>query len=191
MPNMNATIVIIAVVSLALLYGCTGNGVTQEKYDALSASCSNAKADAASTLATEVSKTSAANARLSTCTEEKQSLETLLTVREQENGALRAEAAVLAMARAKIDLAGQYNLTTEYYLEAYGPGKLPNTVRLKKIDTQVNSLNDSALESLWLDVKNCQGITGCDNAKAKFIPYIDGRMTALNLEAAAIVGAGQ
>ena len=188
---MNANIVLIAIVSLALLFGCAGSGVTQEKYDSLSASCSKAKNDSAAALSAEVAKTSAANARLSTCTEEKQSLETLLTVREQENEALRAEAAVLAKARVKTDLAGQYNLTVAYYLEAYGPGKVPNTARLKKIDTQVNSLNDSALKSLWLNVKNCQGISDCDSAKAKFIPYIDGRMTALKLEAAAIVGAGQ
>jgi len=191
MPNMNANIALIAIVSLALLFGCAGSGVPQEKYDSLSASCSKAKNDSAAALSDEASRTSLANARLSTCTGEKQSLETLLTVREQENEALRAEAAVLAKARAKIAIAEQYDLAEEYYLEAYGPGKLPNTVRLKKIDTQVDSLNDSALRSLWLNVKNCQGITDCDNAKAKFIPYIDGRITALKLEAAAIVGAGQ
>ena len=176
-------------VSLVLLYGCTGSSVPQEKYDELAASCSKAKADDASSLATEVAKTSAANAKFSTCTAEKLSLESLLTVREQENEALRAEAAVLSRARAKTNLAAQYNATLEYYLEAFGSLKLPNTARLKKIDTQVASLNDSALLALWKSVKNCKGITDCDNAKANFILYIDGKITALDIEAAAIVGA--
>lgn len=189
MPTMRKLFALIALV--ALLYGCTGSGVTQEKYDALSASCAKAKADDASALATEVAKTAAANARLSTCTAEKQSLDALLSMREQENEALGAEAAVLARARARTDLAAQYNITEAYYLEAFGPGKLPNTARLKKIDTQVASLNDSALLALWKSVKNCQGISDCDNAKAKFIPYIAGRITTLRLEAAAIVGTRQ
>ncbi|MFA5930096.1 MAG: hypothetical protein WC861_04390 [Candidatus Micrarchaeia archaeon] len=185
---MRGNIALIALVSLALLFGCTGSSVPQEKYDELAASCSKAKADDASLLASEIAKTSAANAKVSSCTAEKQSLESLLAVREQENGALRAEEAVLAKARAKMDLAVQYNATIGYYMEAFGPGRLPNTARLKKIDTQVDSLNDSALRPLWLGVKGCQGITGCDTAKAKFLAYIDGRMAALRLEAAAIVG---
>ncbi len=188
---MNANIVLIAIVSLALLFGCIGSSVPQEKYDALAASCSKAGNDSAALLSAQIAKTGAASSQLSVCTEEKQSLESLLTVREQENAALGAEAAVLASARAKMGLAGQYNLTTAYYLEAYGPGKVPNTARIKKIDTQVNSLNDSALRSLWQGVKNCQGITSCEGAKADFIPYIDGKITALKLEAAAIVGAWQ
>ncbi|MFA6328427.1 MAG: hypothetical protein WCY41_03205 [Candidatus Micrarchaeia archaeon] len=183
---------IFALIALAvLLFGCTGNGVPQEKYDALSASCEKAKADAASSLAGEMAKTGAANSRLSACTEEKQSLEELLTVREQENGELREEKAVLDSARAKMALAEQYNITMKYYLEAFGPGKVPNTLRLKKIDTQASSLNDSAIMGLWSNVKNCQGISGCDDAKEKFTAYIGGKITLLKLEAAAIVGKGQ
>jgi len=191
MPNMRSIIAIIALVSLVLLFGCTAKSVPQGQYDTLAASCSKAQADAASSLASEVAKTGAANEKLSTCTQEKQSLESLVAVREGENAQLRAENAVLDAARAKTSLAAQYNATIGYYLEAFGPGHVPNTVRLKNIDTQVASMNDSALQTLWLGVKNCQGISDCDNAKATFISYIDGRITALNLEAAAIVGNGQ
>ena len=186
MPHMQKLIALIALV--ALLFGCTGS-VPQEKYDALAASCDKASADAASSFASEVAKTSAANAKFSTCTDAKQSLESLLSVREQENEALRAEAAVLAKARVKTSLALQYNLTIEYYLESFGPGKVPNTARLRKIDTQAASLQDSTLLALWNGVKNCQGISGCDNAKADFIAHINTRMNALAMEAAAIVGA--
>ena len=191
MAHMKMLFALIALVSLVLLFGCTGNGVPQEKYDALSASCENAKATAAASLASEETKAASANARLSACMTEKQSLESLLTSREQENEALRAEAAVLADAREKTGLARQYNATMEYYLEAFGPGKVPNTVRLKKIDTQVASLNDSALAALWQSMKNCQGISSCENAKAAFISHIDSRIMALEIEAAAIVGKGQ
>jgi hypothetical protein len=191
MAHMKMLFALIALVSLVLLFGCTGNSVPQEKYDALSASCEKAKATASASLASEEAKANAANSRFSACTLEKQSLESLLTVREQENEALRAEAAVLAKAREKTGLAKQYNVTIEYYLEAFGPGHVPNTVRLKKIDAQVASLNDGSLAALWQGVKNCQGISDCENAKAAFILYIDNRITALGLEAAAIVGTGQ
>ena len=185
---MSKMFALIALVSLALLFGCAGSGVPQEKYDELSASCSRAKSDASSALSAETAKTSSATARLSACIGEKQSLESLVEVRERENGALRAEEAVLAKARAKMDLAAQYNATAGYYLDAFGPGKVPNTARIRKIDEQATLLHDSALSALWQDVKACQGITGCDTAKAKMVPYIEGRATALMLEAAAIVG---
>jgi len=189
MPPMK---MLFALMALAvLLFGCAQSGVPQEKYDELSANCNIAKEDSASALSIEIAKTSAANARFSSCNEEKKSLEALLDVRKNENAALRAEEAVLDSARAKTGIAGQYNATMAYYLEAYGPDKVPNNARIKKIDTQVNSLNDAALKSYWVDVKNCQGISGCDDAKEKFTSYIDGRITAFNLEAAAIVGKGQ
>ncbi len=178
----------IALVSLALLFGCAGSSVPQEKYDALFASCSKAKSDASSALSAEIARTGAADARLSACTDEKQSLGSLVAARERENAALRANESVLDAARAKTDLAAQYGLATAYYLEAFGPGKLPNMARLGKIEAQVDSLNDSALKALWLGVKNCQGITDCANAKAKFTAYDDGRAASLRLEAAAIVG---
>ena len=189
MPNMNANIVLIALVSLALLFGCAGSGVPQEKYDALSASCSKEKADAASSLSAEVAKAISANARFSTCAGEKQSLESLLAVREQENEALRAEAAVLAGARVKTDMIAQYDLALQYYLEAYGPGKVPNTARLRIIDGQLAVVNDQVLSSLINGVKNCQGITGCNNAKATVQPYIEKQQQKLAVEAAAVLAA--
>ncbi|MFA6213792.1 MAG: hypothetical protein WC717_00765 [Candidatus Micrarchaeia archaeon] len=180
---------LIALLSLvALLFGCIG-GVSQEKYDGLAASCEKAKQDAKASLAAEEAKTLASNSRLSECASDKQELEQVLTEKEQENGELRADAAVLAAARAKMVMAAQYNLTMEYYMEAFGPGKVPNTVRLKKIDAQAASLQDGALLSLWQHVKACQGITGCEEAKADFVSYINGKMASLAAEAAAIVGA--
>ena len=186
---MRSIIALVAIVSLALLFGCAGNGVPQEKYDALSASCSKAKNDSAALLSAEIAKASSANGQLATCTDEKQSLETLLTVREQENDALRTEEAVLASARVKTDRIAEYNVTLQYYLDAFGPGKVPNTARLKKIDAQLAVVNDPMLSSLIGSVRSCQGITDCDNAKAIVQPYILKQQQALALEAAAIVGA--
>ncbi len=186
---MSIKFVIIALVSLALLYGCIGDSVPQEKYDSLSASCEKAKNDAASALAGEKGRTDMASARLATCNAEMQSMEQLLSAREQENDELMIDAAVLAKAREKMDWAGQYNLAAAYYLDAFGPGKLPNTARMNKIDVQVALLNDAGLAAVWNGVKNCQGITGCANAKAKVIPYIGNQTQKLALDAAAIVGA--
>jgi len=190
MANMNATIALIAIVSLALLFGCAGSGVPQEKYDALAASCAKAKNESASALSSQIAKTSAANSQLSSCTEEKQSLEGLLSVNEQEIESLKVDAAVLASARAKTDAIAQYGLASQYYLDAFGPGKVPNTARMKKIEEEVASLNDTGLMSIWLEVKMCQSITDCDNAKAKFVPYADSQIAKLAVDAAAIVGAG-
>ena len=189
MPSMRLTFALIALVSLALLFGCAGSGVPQEKYDALAASCDMAKNEAASALSAQIAKTSAANSQLSSCTAQKQSLEGEQAVMEQQNSALQAQADVLAKAREKMDWAGQYNLAAAYYLDAFGPGKLPNTARMNKIDVQVALLNDAGLAAVWNGVKNCQGITGCANAKAKVIPYIGNQTQKLALDAAAIVGA--
>ena len=121
------------IAAVVLLFGCTAS-VPQEKYNALSATCEKAKSDSASALASEVAKTSAANGKLSACTDEKASLESLVTVREQENEGLRAQAAVLDAARAKTGLAAEYNATVAYYMDAYGPGKIINTANRKRID---------------------------------------------------------
>ena len=185
---MSKMFAIIALVSLVLLFGCTSNSVPQEKYDALSASCSKAKEDTSALLSSEVARTSAANSRLSSCAGEKQSLETLLTVREQENEALRAEEKVLSDARAKVDMIGQYNLTLQYYMEAFGPGKVPNMARLNKIDGQLAVVKDPALSAKIGSVRNCQSITDCDNAKAAVQPYVEKQEQRLASEAAAIVG---
>ena len=186
---MQPNIIIIAFVALlALLYGCTG-GVPQDKYDVLAASCESAKNASAASLAAEVSKSVAANARLSACTSDRQSLSSLLGIAEQENTRLKADSEVLARARAKTDMIVQYSLAEEYYLEAFGPGKIPNTARLKKIDAQVGLLNDASLQGIWASVKGCQASTACDTAKAAFASYIGNQTQRLALEAVAIVGA--
>ena len=188
MPSMKILFALIAAV--VLLFGCTAS-VPQEKYDALSSSCAKAKNDSAALLSSANAKQDMTDAQLSSCLDGKQSLQSLVAERDSENAALSAQKAVLDAARVKTDLAAQYNLTMEYYLESFGPGRLPNTARLKKIDTQVSSLHDSAILPLWVAVKNCQSITGCDSAKAAFVQYIDDRMASLDMDAAAIVGKGQ
>ena len=172
---------------LALLFGCTG-GVPQDKYNALAVSCGAAKNASASALASEVSKTGEANAKLSACATDKQSLQSLLGITEQENTRLKEDSEVLASARAKAAMIGQYKLAEEYYLDAFGPGKIPNTARIKKADAQIAMLNDTTLLGIWANVKSCQTLTGCDNAKAAFSPYISNQTLRLALEAIAGLG---
>ena len=191
MPTMHENITLVALVSLALLFGCAGNGVAQEKYDALSASCSKERNGSAALLSDEMAKTASANARASSCAGERQSLEALLSVRDSENAALKVKAAVLDAAREKTGRIAQYGLALQYYQDAFGPGKVPNTARLKKIDAQLAVVNDAALTGLVSGVRNCQGITDCEHAKAMVQPYVEKQQQRLALEASAIVGAGQ
>jgi len=186
MPNMNANIVIILLVSLALLFGCTGE-VPQEKYDALAASCEKAKNESFAALSAENARTSLANSKLSACTGEKQALAAALAITDEENARLKADAAILAQARTITSVISEYDLAAEYYLNAFGPNKIPNTARIKMIDSQVNSLNDSGLAAVWENVKNCQTGTDCANAKAKVVPYIDNQTAKLAVDAADIV----
>ena len=79
-------------------------------------------------------------------------------------------------------------MTLQYYMDAFGPDKVPNTARLKRIDTQLAVVNDMVLATLINSVKNCQGITDCDKAKAAVPSYIAKPEQTLALEAAAIVG---
>jgi len=185
---MRTTFALIAAVSLVLLSGCIGGGVPQEKYDALAASCDKAKNESAAALSAQMAKTSEADAQLSSCIAQMQSLEEEQTVLSRQNSALQAEAAVLAEARVKTALMGEYALAQQYYLDAYGPGKIINTAKLRNIDSQVASLNDLGLLEAWQGVRNCQTITECDSAKGKIIPYISNQTSRLAIEAAAIVG---
>jgi len=186
MPNMNANIVIISLVSLALLFGCIG-GVPQEKYDALFTSCEKAKNESSAVLAAESVRANRADVKLSTCTDEKQALDAALALAEMENVQLTVDAAILAQARKITSVISEYDLAGEYYLNAFGPNKIPNTARIEIIDIQVNSLNDFGLKALWENVKNCQSSTECANAKAKVIPYIGNQTARLAVDAAEIV----
>jgi len=186
---MRSNIALIAVVSLALLFGCAGSSVPQEKYDALAASCSKAKNESAASLSSQIAKTNDANSQLSSCTAQRQSLEAAQSVMERQNSELQAQADVLAAARVKTDMMGQYALAQQYYLDAYGPDKIINSARLRRIEAQVALLGDAGLSTAWYNVRDCQTITECGTAKAKFLPYISNRTNELAVEVAAIVGA--
>ena len=185
MANMNANIVIISLVSLALLFGCIG--VPQEKYDALSVSCEKAKNESSALLATESGRANLADAKLSTCTGETQMLNAALELEKAENARLRADAAILAQARKITSVISGYELAAEYYLSAFGPDKIPNNARMEMIEAQVDALNDAGLKMAWENVKKCWTSTECTNAKAKVIPYINNQTAKLSVDAAKIV----
>ena len=100
---------------------------------------------------------------------------------------LRTEAGALAQARQKAEEIAAYELALQYYNDAFGPGKVLNTYRLNRIDTQVRSLPDAQLLVLWNAVRNCGGLTDCDNAKAAFTSAIQGKKNALALQIVEIV----
>ncbi|MFA4982760.1 MAG: hypothetical protein WC588_00945 [Candidatus Micrarchaeia archaeon] len=173
------------VAALCLLFGCTG--VTQEKYDSLLKSCEQEKGALLESAALEKSKAAEAGAALSRCNSDKSALQTVVASKDSELLSLQEGADAIAAARLKTDKIGQYELALSYYLEAYGEGKIPNTPKLNRIDSQVRSLSDSAFLAAWLSVRNCDGITDCQAAKQDFTGMISSRIDELSKEVVEIV----
>lgn len=176
---------LMGIVALALLFGCTG--VPQEKYDSLKSQCDSEKIDLNARLLSGDSRANELAAKISECNSQKQSMDAAIRAKDAEMALLRNDSGILASARAKAGRIAQYNLVTAYYLDAYGPGKIPNSVRLNRIDAQAASLNDAALYASWKAVRNCSGIVDCENAKSAFTKAIDSRISGIESEIADIV----
>ena len=182
----NSLILIVALAASVLLAGCAGS-VPQKEYDYLKASCADEKQSLQTELDSANGKIASAAQRYEDCISAKQALEGKLEMKELENSMLRTEAGVLVTARQKAEEIAAYGLVLQYYDDAFGPGKVLNTYRLNRIDTQVRSLLDSQLLALWNGVRNCGGLTDCDSAKAKFTSEIQNKKGALALEIVEIV----
>ncbi len=183
--KMKTALAFALVAALVLLFGCIG--VPQEKYDALKASCDSDKAALSSSLEKEQSQNALLGKNLDKCNAERAADGQMISDRDSQIASLNADEAVLLAARAKADKIGQYQLALTYYNDAFGPGKIANTVRLNRIEAQVSSLSDPALYTIWKSVRNCQGITDCESARSKFTSAINSTISSLALQIVDVV----
>jgi hypothetical protein len=178
-------VIVIAVAAVLMLPGCIG--VSQDKYDSLAKSCDQEKKALTDSVALEKANCAQSAGALSKCSSDKSALETLVANKDSQIASMQEGANAIAQARMKTAKITQYQLALAYYEDAFGVGKIPNTPKMNKIDTQVRSLSDPALYAAWLSVKNCGGISDCLAAKQNFTDTIDARVSALSDEVVGIV----
>jgi len=164
--------------------------VPKEKYDELAKNCAQDKADAGQLLDAEKAASRFAAEELRGCEDEKKGAESLIEAKNAEIASLRVDSDALALAREKSDLHEQQKLLLEYYLDAFGLDKVLNNPRLQKIEGQLAVIGDAGLTGLWLEVKGCQTLLGCLNAKDKFTGAINTRMSLYANETVEIVKQG-
>jgi|GEM_PF-1169647 len=172
--------------ALLLLYGCAG--VPQERYDALEMACAQERSALNENLALKISDANASRLRYEKCLSEKTATETLLNQLDLQCADALKDTAILAQARMKTAKIEQYNLVLTYYDDAYGPGKIPNTPKINRIENQIASLSDVPLYNSWLAAKNCDSIGGCNTAKQNFKNMISTRVDVLEKEVVGVIG---
>lgn len=161
--------------------------VPKGQYDALKTSCDEERASSAALLDAEKARADYAAGQLRGCENEVNANQGLLAAKNEEIEALQVDAGVLAQARVKANAHGQMALLLSYYLDAFGPGRVPNTPRVQKIEAQLASIGDAGLTGMWVDVKTCSALISCANAKDRFTGAIGTRMSLLANETAEIV----
>lgn len=188
---MDERIKIAAIVIVLSLVGAFAvsflTSVPKDKYDSLAKNCEQAAADAGKLLDAEKAKSRFAAEELRGCEDGKKGAEGLIDAKNAEIADLRKDSDALALAREKADLHEQQKLLLEYYLDAFGPEKVLNNPRLQKIEGQLAVIGDAGLTGLWLEVKGCQTLLGCQNAKEKFTGAINTRMSLYANETVGIV----
>jgi hypothetical protein len=100
---------------------------------------------------------------------------------------LRSEHSVYANAVEAANLTVRYDVLKTYYLDAFGPGKIPSSTKISKINNQIALIGDSALPGLWNAILNCGSPTDCDLAKAAFLSHIDGKIQSISVQVKNIV----
>lgn len=165
--------------------------VPKEKYDELQKGCEQGRIDAGKLLEAEQAKARFAGEELRGCEDEKKGAEGLIEAKNTEIAELRKDSDALAQARERADLHEQQKLLLEYYLDAFGSGKVLNNPRMQKIEGQLAVIGDAGLTGLWLEVKGCQTLLGCQNAKGKFTGAINTRMSLYANETVEIVEQAQ
>lgn len=171
----------------ALLFGCAMLGVPQKDYDSLKASCTDEKQSLQSDLSAEKDTSAQSAQRLLDCTNAKQALDTRIASKDSEISRLRKEEAILQEAMKKTDQIAAYQLALEYYNDAFGPGGVPNTYRMAQIGSQLQLLSDPKLPPLWNSVRNCGGLSDCEDAKAAFVSAIQAKEASLAVDVVGIV----
>ncbi len=171
--------------ALILLFGCTG--VSQEKYDALKSQCEQEKKTLSDSVATQKARAESADAKLGVCNNQRAADALVLESNQEENGRLKVDSLTLSQAREKTGKIAQYNQALAYYNDAFGPGKIPNSVKLNRLETQLNLLSDKELYAAWKLVKNCDSSTDCSRDKTNFTGTADAGISALAAEVVGIV----
>lgn len=179
---------LLAVVLLAVIGYGVSKTVPSEQLDAARTQCEKDKTALSASITEAVSKTSQVQVQLTECTGARSALQAQNTELRNENEQLKQQAAVLADARKKAETVAGYQLLLTYYNDAFGVGKVPSNAKLLKIDKQASALNDAAAVSSWNAVKNCQTQSECDNAKAAFVSYVNGKIASVSMEVVSIVG---
>lgn len=164
--KLGAIVVVLSVIGAFALSFFTS--VPKESYEALKSSCEQDKADAAKLLAAEKGKSQFAAEELAGCEDEKKGAESLVETKNAEIAELRVDSDLLSQARAKADLHEQQKLLLEYYLDAFGSGSVINNAKVQKIEAQLDAIGDAGLKGLWVEVKGCTTLLGCQDAKGRF-----------------------
>lgn len=188
---MDERLKLIAIVAVLAIMGAAALSfftmVPKGAYDALQKGCEQDAASAAVTLEAEKQKSRYSAEQARDCESEKQGAQQLVEAKNAEIETLQKGADVLARARARADLHEQQRLLLEYYMDAFGPDRVINNEKVQKIEAQLGAIGDAGLTGLWVNVKGCQTLLGCQDAKGRFTGAIAARMSLYANETVGIV----
>ncbi|MCX8175261.1 MAG: hypothetical protein N3E51_03590 [Candidatus Micrarchaeota archaeon] len=176
---------LLALACAFLMLGCIG--VSQSDYEKLKSSCEQDKMALLDSVQQQKSAAVEAAGKLAACSSDLREAREKLALREEENSRLKAESAVLSEARAKAGKIELYKAALSAYYDAFGPGKVPNSRRMAAIDSAVAKTGDERLVVLWRGIANCQGVSGCEQAKGAFVSAANQSIASIALEVAEII----
>ena len=141
-----------------------------------------------------IASSTAASARIGSletqaaeCSASKSSIDKLYKQSILENTRLRADLDVMSKAKEKAAEIAKYELLKAYYLDAFGPDAVPNTVKLDRISKQAGKLGDTELVAIWSQILDCNSLYDCDLAKKKYVARLDSDIAGLSAELVTIV----
>ena len=183
-PALLAVLVLMFGYLFGSLFG--SGGASQEKYDALTSLCEKEKAGLGAECEDARAASSALEAKAAECEEKRSVAESLVASQQRQMGALQSDSDALSEIVAMGNRTGPYALALEYYNDAFGEGKVPNTAKINRIEAQTRTLGPDEY-ALWRGVINCEGLSDCESAKKKFVSSLEGKIAALEHELAAFV----
>ncbi|VVC01899.1 Uncharacterised protein [uncultured archaeon] len=194
MPMKHILLLIAAFALLFALFGCPQQqaaGVPQEQYDALAAQCTKDKAQLQSQLDGAKQALEREQAKVDECVAQKQALDSTIEAKDGEIALLRIDSGILADAREVTSVITEYNKTLEYYYDGYGPGKILNSAKISRIQSQVTLLNSTNLTKAWNALNGCTTVpctpSFFQDAKAAFVAEMNYSIVRLNADTVAIV----
>lgn len=169
-----------------LLFGCAAT-VPQSKYDSLAQECEAQKTTAAGLLDDMTAKANGYKTSAADCANSRQATEKLISDQAGQIAAMKADSATLAAARQKTGLIADYKLALAYFNDSYGPGNIPTTPKLKRLEAVILQLNDQSLRAAWLDFSKCTYMAECQAAKDRFAASANASINLLTYQAAGII----